>query len=255
MDTESRSPSSSPRNSNGNETSSTSDSNSPIQVQNQAANRRRTNNAQSTTPMHDILKLIEENKISLLYENKNLHYYFLKHCVINVVSIKRWKENISRYDYSRFVHPSDEGFALVVLENNIIRYREMRDRELEMNEANNEDDDDDDHDYTQPLYTVVTKKGRKSSGKGWTDKGKMRFQEFTQFVRNKRQNERWMEDRNNAIKSRALRDFNESNKRQRLDFDAHNDEPQMSKNEETAWNQFLSDNINDSEWLNNAIGV
>ena len=44
-------------------------------------------------PMHEILNIIKNGNINALLENKYLHYFFLKHCVINVISRKRWKDN------------------------------------------------------------------------------------------------------------------------------------------------------------------
>lgn len=218
--------------------------------------RRTTQNGITTTPMHDILTIIEENRLPTLYENKNLHYFFLKHCVLNVVSRKKWKENITRYVYSRFIHPSDEGFALVVLENNVTRYREMRDRDNRIDGQDAEArDGEQEYEYTQPLYTTVTKKGHKSTGKGWTDKGKLRFQHYTEFVQTKRQNQQWLNDRNNAIKRRALRDSKEWKKRKRSSDNDYGNDKRMNSNEESAWNKFIVDNVNDTEWFNNVVGV
>ena len=216
----------------------------------------RNHNVITTMPMYDILTIIEENRLPTLYENKNLHYFFLKNCVLNVVSRKKWKENITRYVYSRFIHPSDEGFALVVLENNVTRYREMRDRDNRIDGQDTEDrEDEQEYEYTQPLYTTVTKKGLKSTGKGWTDKGKLRFQHYTEFVRTKRQNQQWLNDRNNAIKRRALRDSKEWKKRKRSSDNDYGNGKRMNSREESAWNKFIVDNVNDTEWLNNVVGV
>ena len=239
------------------ESSSSSDNNnSPDRNANdrQAAEQRILQHAISKTPMHDILKHIEENNISKIYDNKNLHYFFLKHCVINVISRKKWKENMSRYDYSRFIHYTDEGFALLVLENNVTRYREMRDRAIKSTQqtANNEDEEDE-YEYTQPVYTTVTKKGKRSSGKGWNDAGKTRFKVLSKIVQTKRQNQLWLTQRKKSIKRRALADSNESNKRQKRTIVDH--DQQMSTSEELEWNQFIADSINDTEWINNAVGV
>ncbi len=237
--------------------SSSSETNNTPQEQFASPQQRRTTQIGiTTTPMHDILTIIEENRLPTLYENKNLHYFFLKNCVLNIVSRKKWKENITRYVYSRFVHPSDEGFALVVLENNVTRYREMRDRDNRIDGQDTEDrDDEQEYKYTQPLYTTVTKKGLKSTGKGWTDKGKLRFQHYTEFVRTKRQNQQWLNDRNNAIKRRALRDSKEWKKRKRSSDSDYGNEKRMNGSEESAWNKFIVDNVNDTEWLNNVVGV
>ena len=97
--------------------------------------------------MHEILKIIESGNITALLENKCLHYFFLKHCVINVISRKKWKENNTRYLFNCYIHASDKGFALIVLENNIIRYREMRDREKNKLNGNNNNEDEVEFEY------------------------------------------------------------------------------------------------------------
>lgn len=245
----------SPRSSLDSTNSSESDTNNSSQEQNTSIHQR-SNMANTSTPMHDILKLIEENNIAALYENKNLHYFFLKNCVINVVSRKKWRENVTRYVFSRFIHPSDEGFALVVLENNITRYREMRDREKNVtNQEDEHQDNHQDHDYSQPSFTVVTKKGHKSSGKGWSDEGKTKFKNYTIFVKNKRQNKQWLHDRNKAVKRRALRESKDSKKRKRSSDNDTEEDKRMNSSEEKEWNRFIFENVNDTEWLDNVVGV
>ena len=71
-------------------------------------------------PMHEILNIIENGNINVLSENKYLHYFYLKNCVINVISRRKWKDNNTRYLYNSFIHHTDKGFTLVVLEYNVI---------------------------------------------------------------------------------------------------------------------------------------
>ena len=211
----------------------------------------------SSTPIHDILKHIEDKKLSKICDKKNLYNFFLKHCVINIIFRKQWKENMSRYDYGHFIHYSDEGFALLVLENNIIRYREMRDCPVEPNQQNEEnEDEEDEHEYvySQPIYTTLTKKGKQSPGKGWNDASKTQFKVYSKFVQQKRQNQLWMNnERHKSIKQRVLRDSNESNKCQKRNI-VDNDK-QMSTAEEMKLNQFIVVSINNTEWLKNVVRV
>ena len=207
------------------------------------------------TPMHEILKIIESGNITALLENKCLHYFFLKHCVINVISRKKWKENNTRYLFNCYIHASDKGFALIVLENNIIRYREMRDREKNESNGSNNNEDEAEFEYSQPLYTTVTKKGKRTTGKGWSDDGKTKFKEFTMLIQRKRRNKQWLTNRGNYIKKKALYDSKNSKKRKRSSENDSQGSKRMNSAEEEAWNKFLVDSVNDTEWCNNAVGV
>ena len=206
-------------------------------------------------PMHKILNIIESGNINALLENKCLHYFFLKHCVINVISRKKWKDNNTRYLFNHFIHPSDEGFALIVLENNIIRYREMRDRENVESNDNNNNENEVQFKYSQPLYTTVTKKGQRSTGKGWSDDGKTKFKELTLLILRKRRNKQWLTNRSTYIKKKALNDSNDSKKRKRSSENDTQGSKRMNSTEEEAWKQFLLDSVNDTEWCKNAVGV
>ena len=122
----------------------------------------------SRTPitMTEIVKRIDDGDAKSILINKDLHYFFLKHCVVNVVTKKKWKDNCARNDYYKSITPSDEGFAFVVIDNNIERYRAMQ-----------QNTDPDYKDFTQPRYTTVTttKGAANNVGKGWNDRGEMEF--------------------------------------------------------------------------------
>ena len=74
IDTESNKQTS-PRTSLDSSHSSESDVNGSQQDQHSQSQQQK---KQSVTPMYDILDLIENGNYENLYENKNLHYYFLK---------------------------------------------------------------------------------------------------------------------------------------------------------------------------------
>ena len=85
--------------------------------------------------MHELLKFIKE-KNSTPKGNKNQHFSFS-----NIVSSTKcqersgWKTSQGTYTVNLFIHLM-KFFALIVLENNIIQYRKMRDCDI----INNEND-------------------------------------------------------------------------------------------------------------------
>ena len=182
--------------------------------------------------MKEILKRIDNSDAKSILVNKELHYYFLKHCVVNVITRKKWKENCARNDYYNYITPSDEGFALVVIDNNIERYRQMQ-----LNT------DPDFKDFEQPKYTTVTNKGAANNvGKGWNDKGKIEFQRYTEMVIEKRSERSWLEKRARVIKKMANREHKHNAKR--LYDDISNDNNiAMDDEAKEKWNNFMMNSV------------
>ena len=100
------------------------------------------------TPVHNLTGQAIED----LFNDKSLYYYFLKKCVINVITRSKWKENCTNYDFDWNVHPTDESFALLVIDNNLDRYRDMVQRP-----------DVSKHLLIPPKYKTVTKVGQKNT--------------------------------------------------------------------------------------------
>ena len=191
-------------------------------------------NGTSRTPitMTEILKRIDNGDAKSILMNKELHYFFLKHCVINVITRKKWKENSARNDFHKYITASDEGFAFVVVDNNIERYREMQ--------ANT---DPEFKHFAQPRYTTVTIKGAANNvGKGWNDKGKIEFQRYTEMVMEKRSEAAWLEKRARALKKMANKE--RYNNKKRLYDDIDNDNAlAMDKEAKDRWNQFMMNSV------------
>ena len=184
--------------------------------------------------MTEVLKRIDDGDAISILANKDLHYFFLKHCVVNVITRKKWKENSARNNFYNFITPSDEGFAFVVLDNNMKRYRAMQ-----------ENTDPDYKDCTQPRYTNVTNKGAANNvGKGWNDRGKMEFQRYTEMVMEKRRQKTWLEKRARIIKKMVNRDRNTNKKRSYDTFESNNSEDCMDKEALNRWNEFMMNSIN-----------
>lgn len=194
--------------------------------------------------MTEILNCIDNGDSSSIFQNKELHYFFLKHCVINVISRKKWNDNCDRNDYYKYITESDEGFALVVLDNNIERYLEMK-----------KNDDPNKKDFAQPKYTSVTKKGMPNHiGKGWNDRGKMEFQRYTEMIINKRKDTAWLEKRSRGIKRVANRERQRQKKRSYDDID--NEEFNYMDNEEkNRWNNFMLASVNNMNTISNMTSI
>ena len=192
--------------------------------------------------MTELLNCINNGDSSSIFQSKELHYFFLKHCVVNVISRKKWNDNCDRNDYYKFITASDEGFALVVLDNNIERYMEM---------TKNEDPNI--KDFGQPRYTSVTKKGMMTNhiGKGWNDRGKMEFQRYTEMIIDKRNDLQWLERRSRGIKRVANRERQKRNKRSYDDIDNDEYPNSMDSEEKTRWNNFMLTSVNNMNNISN----
>ena len=128
-------------------------------------------------------------------KSNDLYYFFLKKCVINVITRSKWKENCTTYDYDQFIHPTDEAFALLVLENNSKRYNDMVLRPgLKI------------EDYLSPKFTTITRnkdKEKRLQVRGWSDSGKMRFLEYTMMIRKQRGDKKWIDSKKKTIKKKC----------------------------------------------------
>lgn len=60
-----------------------------------------------------------------------------------------------------------------------------------------------------------------------------------------------MNDRNKSVQKKSK----DSKKCKHSSDNDINGDKQMSSSEEQAWTKFTSDNVNDTEWLNNVVGV
>ena len=194
--------------------------------------------------MKEILSLIDNGNAESILKCRHLHYYFLKNCVINVTSKKKWRDNCSRNDYFKFVTPSDEGFALVVLDNNIDRYMDI---------YNNSDPNK--TIFEQPKYTNVATKGVKDTvGKGWTDKGKLEFQRYTEMIIDTRRDKTWLERRAKTIKKMANRERKQNKYKRKYD-DIANEPEVMSIEAKNRWNRFMLSSVNDLSEIDTMVAL
>ena len=144
------------------------------------------------------------------------------------------------YSFDKFVHPTDEAFAILVLENNCDRYKDMAERN-DMTATS-----------TSPKYTKATRRGQKYQSKGWSDLGKIRFQELTSTVIQYRSNKKWLEDMTRIVLKKCKC---KANKRKREESDEFDTERQMNKNEMQDWNSFLLNTMDNSQWIKNTVAL
>ena len=190
--------------------------------------------------MHQLLKCIEDNKVEDIFNNRGLYYYFLKTCVREVVGKTKWKENCFVSDYTKIVHPTDESFALLVLDNNVARYKDMISKRCKKSEVN-------------PRYTMVTKKGQKIYNRGWSDAGKLKFQEYTKLVMSKRNDMNWLKDKIRYVLKKSKKAYKK--RKMALENDAKVSNRRMNEQERDEWNDFLCDNMNNKEWAVNSVAI
>ena len=191
--------------------------------------------------MTRVLYFIENDDIEKIFNDDSLYYYFLKICVINVITRTKWKENCTTYDYDQFVHPTDEAFALLVIENNSKRYNDM----VERPGLNGEE-------YVSPKFTTITRNkvsDKRSQVRGWSDSGKMRFLEYTKMIRRQRSNKIWVDDTKKMVKRRCKRDYKTRKKRKDMNDD-DNDlrSKRMNREDRNEWKTFQTDNLNYDNW-------
>ena len=87
----------------------------------------------------------------------------------------------------------------------------MRDCAFQSNQqTGGNEDKEDEYEYSQPIYTTMTKKGKNYQEKDGMMQVNTQFKVYSRFVQKKRQNQLWINERNMSIKQRALRDSNEN---------------------------------------------
>ena len=78
-----------------------------------------------------LLKLIKQNEFEKLYENEYLYFLFHYFCIVIIIFRTKWKRNKSNRHYYDYVTPSDKAFVIVILENNMERYIERADKNID----------------------------------------------------------------------------------------------------------------------------
>ena len=75
---------------------------------------------------HQLLALADDDKILSMYEEKKMDmiYTFTRLIVANVTGKRQWNKFSDSLLMHRFVTPSDEAFAVLILENNCEKWRD-----------------------------------------------------------------------------------------------------------------------------------
>ena len=119
-------------------------------------------------------KNVEINRENLLLMKKRLELFsfFVKLCIPAVLPVKAWEKNHKQKKISRFATATDEGFAMILFENNSEIFLAMGEsgkktfKELKQLEK---------YEKLQPKYTACS--GREV---GWVEKGLERFEELVE---------------------------------------------------------------------------
>ena len=213
--------------------------NTPDDAEASSVRQNEDSSTKDASNLKKMLNAAENGNMDDILNSAKLHFYFLNTIVQVVVGRRTWTSEITKttnnLPYHKVVHPSDEAFAFLVLDNNVKRYRDMIRRPgLKSNE------------YTSPKYTRLSEKGKKLENKGWNDEGKQKFMEYTNAVRSKRSDDEWLKKRSESIRKKALKHSKQSRKRKHdqslLDGDTFLD---ISANEQKAaehkqeWDKFI----------------
>ena len=119
-------------------------------------------------------KNVEINRENLLLMKKRLELFsfFVKLCIPAVLPVKAWEKNHKQKKISEFATATDEGFAMILFENNSEIFLAMGEsgkktfKELKQLEK---------YEKLQPKYTACS--GREV---GWVEKGLERFEELVE---------------------------------------------------------------------------
>ena len=119
-------------------------------------------------------KNVEINRENSLLMKKRLELFsfFVKLCIPAVLPVKAWEKNHKQKKISRFATATDEGFAMILFENNSEIFLAMGEsgkktfKELKQLEK---------YEKLQPKYTACS--GREV---GWVEKGLERFEELVE---------------------------------------------------------------------------
>ena len=79
-------------------------------------------------------------------------------------------------------------------------------------------------------------------GKGWNDRGKMEFQQYTEMIIEKRKEVVWLEKRARTVKKLANKEQHNCKRRSYDDICIDNGEA-MNKEAKDRWNEFMMNSI------------
>ena len=122
--------------------------------------------------------------IDSLYTDKERFYLFLSLVCKHVITRMRWRREKVVNPYYEFITESDEAFALIILDNNYYKYRDM----VRLGMGNKDQ-------WESSKYTTTHK--NKLGSRRWCTKAKSKFFYLTQAIRE------WRENNGNQMKELA----------------------------------------------------
>jgi hypothetical protein len=109
-----------------------------------------------------------ENILKMREDKEGAYTFFADHLIECVAGKRRWKNQKREHLMTIVASPTDEAFALLILENSIKRWIDMAKHGTESIE--------------KPKYTRGKAAGGSRKYEGWTDEGKQRFNELIDAV-------------------------------------------------------------------------
>jgi hypothetical protein len=115
-----------------------------------------------------------ENILKMREDKEGAYTFFADHLIECVAGKMRWKNQKREQLMSEVATPTDEAFALLILENSIMRWLDIAENGTES--------------LVKPVYTRGKAAGGSRKYEGWTDAGKTRFNELIDDVTADRSN-------------------------------------------------------------------
>ena len=181
---------------------------------------------------HKLMALAwEKGKIENIYEstdNDCIYQFFFK-CVSRAVGKRRWNECSQVMRLSEFVTPSDEAFAMLVLENNLPKWMD----EFRFSDSMTKKE------RRNTLYTEG------SQGRKWNVQGMMRYVELLKFCEeyrhgaNEQKKERYRQIEEVVKTREEIWNENSNRKRRKVVIDNNDVENESDNNEEDEMERYL----------------
>lgn len=139
-----------------------------------------------------LMDLVQDDKIDIkkLYDDIDLYFLFHRVCVMSVFSKEKWKKNRCSSHFTTYTDASDEAIALLILDNNSRRWKDIHQTQSEGN--------NDISDCSMPKYTEANK-GKHNDvsddnngcsrfkGKGWSLEGRNKYFETLEAIEDYRE--------------------------------------------------------------------
>ena len=142
---------------------------------------RTTNQLDLYSDLSDLASTKIPTIIEELYKDSERFFVFLSLVCKHVITKSKWKKYKESIPYYEFVTESDEAFAILIMDNNLIRYKDM----INLGECKRDC-------WSQPKYTRMGS-DRRTVGRGWSSEGKLKYFELTKAI------QEWRDENNGKM--------------------------------------------------------